>query len=89
MVLLGTIFLWIGLVVLGLLLLLLFLPIRFRGGVDQGEAWARVRFGPVKVPLYPPPKDEGESGAEPPKKQKKTAGSGEEGEGKETLPPHP
>lgn len=71
MVLLGTIFLWIGLVFLGLLLLLLFLPIRFRGGVDQGEAWARVRFGPVKVPLYPPPKDEGESGAEPPKKQKK------------------
>lgn len=58
------------LILLGLLLaFLLFTPAHLRVGYDQGDVTARVRFGPLKLQLYPrPEKPAGEE--EKPKKEK-------------------
>ena len=99
MALLGRILLGIALALLALVLLLLFLPIRLRVSWDRGGACVAVRFGPARLPLYPP----GESGPleEEQKKKKETEpkAAGEKGKKRfsinrdqlvytlETLPP--
>ena len=54
MALLGRILLGIALALLALVLLLLFLPIRLRVSWDRGGACVAVRFGPARLPVYPP-----------------------------------
>ena len=67
MALLGRILLGIALALLALVLLLLFLPIRLRVSWDRGDACVAVRFGPARLPLYPP----GESGSPEEEKTRK------------------
>ena len=67
MALLGRILLGIALALLALVLLLLFLPIRLRVSWDRGDACVSVRFGPARLPLYPP----GESGSPEEEKTRK------------------
>lgn len=67
--------LWGVLIVLLLLLLALILllqiPVRVRFSYDQGDLALRLRFGPVKIQLFPRPEKTGEPKKKAPEKPKK------------------
>lgn len=81
--LLGRILIAVLLVLLALILALLFLPVTARVAYNRGAVSAWVRFGPVKLTLYPPKKTQrekpakvkkaksGEEAADRPEKEKK------------------
>ena len=71
----------VGIIILcvigALLCVLLFTPIHVRASYDQGEVSARVRFGPVALPLYA--REASEPKARKPKKEKPPEGTAAEG----------
>lgn len=95
---LGRIILYIVLAVLLLLAIALLIPIRARVSYDQGELTALLRFGPLKIPLYPaekrekgkkeaPPSEDTERAAEKKKKPGLTLSREQIFYSLETLPP--
>ena len=57
--------------VLALLAVILLIPVQIRAAYDQGDISALVRFGPVKITLYPRPEKTGDKKEKKPKKEKK------------------
>lgn len=68
----GKIILGILLALLLLLLIALLIPVKVRFSCDQGDMALTVRYGPVKLRLFPPPEKDREKSSEekPPKKKK-------------------
>ena len=66
----GNIILGVLAALLLALLLILQIPVRVRAAYDQGDLSLRVRFGPVKVQLFPRP-EEPEEAEKKPRKEKK------------------
>lgn len=68
----GKIILGILLALLLLLLIALLIPVKVRFSYDQGDMDLTVRYGPVKLRLFPPPeKDKDKASEEKPRKKKK------------------
>lgn len=61
---------WVLLALLALLAVLLLIPVRVRGTCRDGEPRLTVRYGPVKLQIFPP-KEKKEGGEEKPAKPKK------------------
>lgn len=66
----GNIILGVLAALLLALLLILQIPVRVRAAYDQGDLSLRVRFGPVKVQLFPRPEEPEEAGKKPRKEKK-------------------
>lgn len=64
----GKIILWILLAFLAVLVLALLIPVKVRFSYDQGDLALAVRYGPVKIRLFPPKEEEKKE--KPPKKKK-------------------
>lgn len=67
----GKIILWILLALLAALIVALLIPVKVRFSYDQGDMALTVRYGPVKLRLFPP--KEKDPDAPPPKKKEKKA----------------
>ena len=65
----GKIILWILLGLLALLVLALLVPVKIRGSYEDGAPFLTVRYGPVKLQLFPP-KEKTEEEKKPPRKKK-------------------
>ena len=64
----GKIILWVLLGLLALLAAALLIPVKIRGSYEDGAPFLYIRYGPVKLQLFPP-KEKAEDGTEkPPKK---------------------
>ncbi len=69
----GKIILWVLLGLLALLAAALLIPVKIRGSYEDGAPFLYIRYGPVKLQLFPPKeKAEGEK-EKPPKKKKPKA----------------
>lgn len=69
----GKIILWVLLGLLALLAAALLVPVKIRGSYEDGNPFLYVRYGPVKLQLFPPKeKPEEEEGKKKPPKKKKT-----------------
>ena len=66
----GKIILWVLLGLLALLAAALLIPVKVRGSYEDGNPFLYVRYGPVKVQLFPP-KEKPEEGEKKPPKEKK------------------
>ncbi|MDY3618964.1 DUF2953 domain-containing protein [Agathobaculum sp.] len=64
----------IVLILLGLLVLLAVVLLSLRTGIEatgiNGDVTVDVRYGPLRIPVYPPPKREKDETGKPPEKQK-------------------
>lgn len=69
-------------VIAALLAVIVLIPVQIRAAYDQGDISAFVRYGPLKIALYPRPEKE-DAGEEKPKKEKKSTKSEKR---KETQP---
>lgn len=77
----GKVILWILIGIIALLLVLLLIPVKIRGSYREGEPFLLVRYGPVRMQLFPPkeksPEDEkkpsGEKKRKPAKAKKEKA----------------
>ena len=67
----GKIILWVFLGLLALLAAALLIPVKIRGSYEDGTPLLYIRYGPVKLQLFPP-KEKAEDGKEKPPKKKKT-----------------
>lgn len=65
----GRIILWVLLGLLALLLAALLVPVKVWGSYEDGNPFLCVRYGPVKIQLFPP-KEKPEEEKKPPKKKK-------------------
>lgn len=79
-------------VVAVLLAVIVLIPVQIRAAYDQGDISAFVRYGPLKIALYPRPKKEGEESKKlkkekKPKKKKESAASAETAGGDEAPAP--
>ena len=61
-------------VIAALLAVIVLIPVQIRAAYDQGDISAFVRYGPLKIALYPRPEKE-DAGEEKPKKEKKSTKS--------------
>ncbi len=69
----GKIILWILLGLLGLLAVLLLIPVKLRASYREGKPFLMVRYGPVKLQIFPPkekPEEKEPSKKEKPKEKK-------------------
>ena len=67
----GKIILWVLIGLLALLVILLLIPVRIRFRYEDGAPFLAVRYGPVRLQLFPrPEKKEPEEAEKPPKKKK-------------------
>lgn len=66
-------------VIAALLAVVVLIPVQIRAAYDQGDISAFVRYGPLRIALYPRPEKE-ESGKEKPKKEKKSKKAGKQQE---------
>lgn len=66
----GKIILWVLLGLLALLTAALLIPVKVRGSYEDGNPFLYVRYGPVKLQLFPP-KEKPEEGEKKPPKEKK------------------
>ena len=67
----GKIILWVLLGLLALLAAALLIPVKVRGSYEDGNPSLYVRYGPVKIQLFPQ-KEKPEEGEKKPPKKKKT-----------------
>lgn len=67
----GKIILWVLLGLLALLAAALLIPVKIRGSYEDGSPFLYIRYGPVKLQLFPP-KEKAEEGEKKPPKKKKT-----------------
>lgn len=67
----GKIILWVLLGLLALLVAALLVPVKVRGSYENGNPSLHVRYGPVKIQLFPQ-KEKPEEGEKKPPKKKKT-----------------
>lgn len=66
----GKIILWVLLGLLALLAAALLIPVKIRGSYEDGNPFLYVRYGPVKLQLFPPKEKPEEGEKKPPKKKK-------------------
>lgn len=66
----GKIILWVLLGLLALLAAALLIPVKVRGSYEDGNPFLCVRYGPVKIQLFPPKEKAEEEAEKPPKKKK-------------------
>lgn len=66
----GKIILWILLGLLALLAAALLIPVKIRGSYEDGAPFLYVRYGPVKIQLFPPEEKLEEGEKKPPKEKK-------------------
>lgn len=67
----GKIILWVLLGLLALLAAALLIPVKIRGSYEDGSPFLYIRYGPVKLQLFPP-REKAEEGEKKPPKKKKT-----------------
>lgn len=66
----GKIILWVLLGLLALLAAALLIPVKVRGSYEDGNPFLYVRYGPVKVQLFPLKEKPEERGKKPPKEKR-------------------
>ncbi len=66
----GKIILWVLIGLLALLVILLLIPVKVRFQYEDGALFLAVRYGPVKLQLFPRPEKKQEDAKKPPKKKK-------------------
>ena len=69
----GKIILWVFLGLLALLAAALLIPVKIRGSYEDGTPFLYVRYGPVKLQLFPPKEKAEYEERKPPKKKKPKA----------------
>lgn len=69
----GKIILWVLLGLLALLAAALLIPVKIRGSYEDGAPFLYIRYGPVKLQLFPPKEKAGGEKEKPPKKKKPKA----------------
>ena len=69
----GKIILWVFLGLLALLAAALLIPVKIRGSYEDGTPFLYVRYGPVKLQLFPPKEKAEYEKRKPPKKKKPKA----------------
>lgn len=67
----GKIILWVLIGLLALLVILLLIPVKVRFRYEDGAPFLAVRYGPVKLQLFPRPEKKEPEDAEKPPKEKK------------------